>query len=100
MTTLQVTVSILDREFVVACTEEERAGLIAAASFLDGRMREVRNAARTASLDRVAVLAALNIAHELLTQRNTAEKVDSTLGDEIDALRGRIDTALTGFAGR
>jgi cell division protein ZapA len=66
---LQVTVSILDREYVVGCTEAERAGLIAAASYLDGKMREVRNAARTASVDRIAVLAALNIAHELLRRR-------------------------------
>lgn len=100
MTNLQVTVSILDREFVVACTSEERAGLIAAASFLDGRMREVRNAARTASVDRVAVLAALNIAHELLTHKHTSDRFDATIGDELDALRGRIDAALTGLAGR
>ena len=54
-----IAVSILDREFLVACTAEERPGLIAAAAMVDGRMREIRNNARSASADRIAVMAAL-----------------------------------------
>ena len=49
-----VSVSILDREYQVACPPDERPGLIAAAAYLDGKMREVRNAARSATADRIA----------------------------------------------
>jgi cell division protein ZapA len=89
-----VTVSILDREYMIACTPEERAGLIAAAAFLDGRMREVRNNARTATVDRIAVLAALNVAHELLDLKNHAERADGSVADEMSHLRGRLEAVL------
>ena len=91
---LQVTVSILDREYVVGCTEEERAGLIAAAAYLDGKMREIRNASRTASVDRIAVLAALNIAHEMLSQQHSSQKQAATMLDALGTLRARIDATL------
>lgn len=100
MTTLQVTVSILDREYVVGCTEDERAGLIAAAAYLDGKMREIRNAARTASVDRIAVLAALNIAHEMLSQQQSSQKQASTMLDDLGTLRARIDATLANIAAR
>jgi cell division protein ZapA len=95
-----VAVSILDREYLVACTPEERAGLIAAAALLDGRMREVRNAARSATVDRIAVLAALNLAHELLQQRQSAGHVDGALEQQIAGLKGRLDGALTALQSR
>lgn len=97
---LQVTVSILDREYVVGCTEEERAGLIAAAAYLDGKMREIRNASRTASVDRIAVLAALNIAHEMLSQQNSSQKQAATMLDDLGTLRARIDATLANIASR
>ena len=97
---LQVTVSILDREYVVGCTEAERAGLIAAAAYLDGKMREIRNAARTASVDRIAVLAALNIAHELLSQQNASQQQAATMLDDLGTLRARIDATLANIAAR
>lgn len=100
MTTLQVTVSILDREYVVGCTEEERAGLIAAAAYLDGKMREIRNASRTASVDRIAVLAALNIAHEMLSQQHSSQKQAATMLDDLGTLRSRIDATLAAIASR
>ncbi len=95
-----VAVGILDREYLVACTPEERAGLVAAAALLDGRMRELRSASRSATLDRLAVLAALNLAHELLQQRSTASKVDGALERQIAALRGRVEGALAALSPR
>ena len=62
-------VTILDREFHVACGEDERAGLLEAVSYLDKRMREIREGGKTTSVERIAVMAALNITHELLTTR-------------------------------
>ena len=89
-----VTVHILDRDYVVACAPEERLGLIEAAQRLDADMRQLRNASRTASLDRIAVLAALNIAHELIQERHRSSQGGNELTRELDALRQKLDTAL------
>lgn len=95
-----VAVQILDREYLIACTAEEREGLIASAAFLDSRLREARNQSRGASLDRVAVLVALNLAHELLQLRSQANQQDSALAEELVRLRQRVDGALAQLAPR
>lgn len=92
--TTPVSVSILDREFLIGCTAEERAGLIAAASYLDGKMREVRGSSRTQGLDRIAVMAALNIAHELLQARQNNESESGVLAQHLQAMRAKLDAAL------
>ena len=60
-----VAVRILDREYLVGCTPEEREGLMSAATLLDSRMRELRSSNRMAGIDRIAVLAALNLAFDV-----------------------------------
>jgi cell division protein ZapA (FtsZ GTPase activity inhibitor) len=62
-------VNILGRDYKVACKENERAELTEAVGFLDRRMREIRDGGKITGADRIAVMAALNIAHELLTTR-------------------------------
>ena len=89
-----VAVNILDREFLIGCTAEERAGLIAAAGYLDGKMREVRGSSRTQGLDRIAVMAALNIAHELLQARQNNESDSGALAQHLQAMRTKLDAAL------
>jgi cell division protein ZapA len=89
-----VAVNILDREFLIGCTAEERAGLIAAAGYLDGKMREVRGSSRTQGLDRIAVMAALNIAHELLQARQNNESQSGALAQHLQAMRTKLDAAL------
>ncbi|HET7063651.1 MAG TPA: cell division protein ZapA [Rudaea sp.] len=89
-----VAVNILDREFLIGCTAEERAGLIAAAGYLDGKMREVRGSSRTQGLDRIAVMAALNIAHELLQARQNLESESGVLAQHLQAMRAKLDAAL------
>jgi cell division protein ZapA len=89
-----VAVNILDREFLIGCTAEERAGLIAAASYLDGKMREVRGSSRTQGLDRIAVMTALNIAHELLQARKSVESESGVLAQQLQAMRAKLDAAL------
>ena len=59
-------VALLGRDYKVACKESERAELQDAVAFLDKRMREIRDGGKVAGADRIAVMAALNIAHELL----------------------------------
>lgn len=63
-----VTVRILDREYTVGVSEDERAGLASAARMLDARMRELRGGNKMVAPDRLAVLTALNLAHELQQQ--------------------------------
>lgn len=90
-----VAVSILDREYLVACPPEERDGLRSAASLLDGRLRDLRNVARNATAERIAVLAALNLAHELLQLRANGGVASPLVDAELAALRIKLDAALS-----
>ena len=94
-----VEVKVLDREFTVGCEPGERDKLMAAAQFLDARMREVRGSNRMAALDRVAVLTALNLAAELLQSKqadgNQDQSIVRTLGEMNRKLDGLFDTLAT-----
>ncbi len=93
-------VRILDREYLVACPPEEREGLISAANLLDARMREIRSSNRMAGIDRIAVLAALNLAHELLQQRNGGGDREREISRTLSDLTRRIDGLLETVAPR
>ncbi|MEO6170865.1 MAG: cell division protein ZapA [Lysobacter sp.] len=86
-----VTIRLLDREYTVGCVEEERDSLLAAASLLDAKMREVRGGNRMAALDRVAVLAALNLAHDLELLRETTSRNERELSRGLGDLNRRLD---------
>ena len=89
-----VSVHILDREYTVGVEEGERSSLMAAAKLLDTKMREVRGGNRMAAVDRVAVLAALNLAHELQQLRDQAGVREREIARVIDDLNHRLDRAL------
>ena len=65
-----VDVNIMGREFKVACSEDEREGLMTAVNFLDKKMREIRDTGKVIGVERIAIMAALNLSHELLTASN------------------------------
>ncbi|RDZ29613.1 cell division protein ZapA [Lysobacter silvisoli] len=92
-----VSIRLLDREYTVGCEPSERDSLLTAAKLLDSKMREIRGGNRMAALDRVAVLAALNLAHELQQLRGENESRDRelarTLGDLHRKLDGLFDSA-------
>ncbi|MGH8031987.1 MAG: cell division protein ZapA [Luteimonas sp.] len=88
------TIRVLDREYVVGVEPDGRDSLIAAAKLLDGKMREVRGTNRMAAVDRVAVLAALNLAHELQQLRNDNERQQRALTQTLDELQRKLDTLL------
>jgi cell division protein ZapA len=69
---LTLDINILGRDYKVACKEHERAELTEAVQFLDQRMREIRDGGKITGADRIAVMAALNIANELLRSRKAA----------------------------
>jgi cell division protein ZapA len=100
MSAQAVTVVILDREYAVACTPEEKPGLVAAAAFLDARMREIRNNAKLVGLERIAVMAALNIAHDSLQMRGKLEQSGVDVADELRKLNQKLDQALAAGAPR
>ena len=64
-----IDVTILGRQFRVACTDDEKQQLLKAVGYLDGKMREIRDSGKVIGVERVAIMAALNMAHELLSVR-------------------------------
>ncbi len=86
-----VSVRLLDREYTVGVVPDERESLMAAAKLLDSRMRDVRGSNRMAAVDRVAVLAALNLAHELQQLRTEGEQRDREMARLIEDLQRKLD---------
>ena len=84
-------IRVLDREYTVGVEPGERDSLMTAAKLLDTRMREVRGANRMAAIDRVAVLAALNFAHELQQLREQSERRDRELASTVGELQRKLD---------
>ena len=83
-----VRVQILGREFPVACPAGQEHELEAAAEFVDHRMREIQEKTGNSALERLAVMAALNIAHEHLTGKTTGQD------QQLKRLADRIGTTL------
>ena len=100
-----VNVRILDREYTVGCEPDERDSLLAAAKLLDAKMREIRGNNKMAALDRVAVLAALNLAHELQQargeggSRDDGDRRDRELARTVGAMQRRLDDLFDTPAG-
>lgn len=89
-----VNIHILDREYTVGVAPEERDGLLAAARSLESRMREIRGGNRMAAIDRVAVLAALNLAYELQQVREERDMRDRELTATLSELHRKLDMLL------
>ena len=89
-----VSIHVLDREYTVGVEPEERDSLIAAARMLDAKMRDVRGANRMAAVDRVAVLAALNLAHELQQLRDDSGRRDREVARTLDEMQRKLDALL------
>lgn len=85
MSQQKVTVRILNRDYQFAATDEERHALLTAADQLDSTMRSIKNDNTTLPVDKVAIMAALNISHEMLQLKQAHEKV-SELHAKIDTL--------------
>lgn len=89
-----VTVRILDKEYLVACPPGERDALNEAARYLHERMQEIRDSGKVIGSDRIAVMAALNIAHEMIDNQNQLHDYDRSIRDRIEALQHKIEAAL------
>lgn len=89
-----VTVTIMDKEYRIACPPEERQSLLASAEFLNDRLRDIRDGGRVIGADRVAVMAALNLAHELLLEKARREALSHAVGERLQALNARVEQGL------
>ena len=90
----RVSVRMLDKEYQVACPAEERSDLLDSAEYLDAKMREIRDTGKVVGLDRIAVMAALNIANELIKMRHGGGSLDGDLGARLRGhARARRDRA-------
>lgn len=88
-----VDVKIMGREFTISCTAEEREGLLSAVSYLNKKMSEISDAGKVIGVERIAIMAALNLSHELLHSKNG--NVD--VGDiklRINAMQDSIDEKI------
>jgi cell division protein ZapA len=93
-TTKTLDVKILDRELRVACPEDERGELLDAVAYLDKKMREIRDTGKVASVERIALMAALNITHELLTTKVGRGFDLAEFKRRMDRMETAIDQAL------
>ena len=92
--TKSVDVTILGRSFTVSCTDEERQGLMDAVNYLDKKMHDIRDSGKVIGVERIAVMAALNLSHEILN----AQMGDVDIGDfkrRINAMHSSIDEELS-----
>jgi len=98
---VRVSVRILEKEYQVACLPEERTDLLDSAEYLNGKMREIRDSGNVMGVDRIAVMAALNLANELIKSRkqggaqaDQARERDDSVKQRIVSLREKVDAAL------
>jgi cell division protein ZapA len=89
-----VTVHILDKEYCIACPPGEHGNLESAAHYLDGKMREIRSSGKVIGADRIAVMAALNITHDLLHKEHNLDQQTTSTREHVRDLLERVDQAL------
>ena len=90
-----LTISLLGREFRVGCPEGEEKQLLASVDYLNRKLREVRDTGKVVGNERIAIMAALNIAHELLSNRTGAPGVDAgAFRSRIEAMQETVESAL------
>lgn len=91
---LAVIVSILDKEYKVACPSGEKHALLETAEYLDTKMREIRDAGKILGAERIAVMTALNITHELLNGVAIGGDIREDLTPRLRSLESKISEAL------
>ncbi len=93
--TRPVNIRLLDKEYTVACPEEEREDLLESAQYLTGKMQEIREGGKNLlGAERIAVMAALNIAHEFLQQKQGGDEYRLSISKGIRQLEEKIERSL------
>ena len=89
-----VNIKILEKEYQISCPAEERKALIDSAELLNAKMREIRDSGKVVGLDRIAVMAALNLANDLINASNISTQLESDVKPKVIQMRERIESAL------
>lgn len=92
-----VRVHILDKDYQVACPAEQRDALVESARYLDQQMRAIRQSGKVIGIERIAVMAALNITHELIQKGQQSDKGSQDLHDRLRRLTSRIDDTIASY---
>lgn len=90
----RVSVRILEKEYQFACGVDERAALLDSAEYLNAEMKKIRDTGKVIGLDRIAVMAALNMANELLKSRSRDTSLESDVVHRVRLLRERVEATL------
>jgi len=89
-----VSVKILDKDYRIACPPEERNALLASADLLNTRMRELKEGGNVIGTDRIAVMAALNMTHEMIELKDDSSSVSQSLNKRIVKMQNKIEETL------
>lgn len=89
-----VSVRILEKEYQVSCPASERTDLLDSAEVLNAKMREIRDSGKVVGLDRIAVMAALNMANELLHAQAKDKALEGNLGNRLKLISERVENVL------
>lgn len=89
-----ITIRILEKEYQVSCPAEEKANLLASVELLNKKMREIRDSGKVIGLDRIAIMAALNLANELLKRAGDDRQLKDDFGPRVRAMSARVYEAL------
>ncbi len=89
-----LSIQILDKTYKIKCPKVESQALQKSALYLDNKMRELRDTGNVVGIDRIAILAALNVCYELLQQKNQNHSYIETMSGRIRDLQGKIEAAL------
>src|SRR5210317_1411351 len=90
----QVNIRILEKEYQVSCPAKDRMALLDSAELLNVRMREIRDSGKVVRLDRIAVMAALNMANDLLHAEDKGESLDQSASQRLRSICERVESAL------
>jgi len=89
-----INVTIMDKEFLISCPEDEETSLRSSAQYLDKKMREIRDSGKVVGLDRIAVMVALNITHDLLTNKDINNDINQTVSNRVKNIQEKVEFAL------
>ncbi len=92
--TIPVTITIMDKEFQIACPPEEQEALEASAEMLNRHMKMVKDSGKVYGSDRIAIMAALNLTHELLQHKNESRNFGKTFSERVTAMQNKVEAAL------
>lgn len=93
----KVSVLIMGKEYQIACPPEEQNSLIMAAQHLDRQMRKIRENGKVIGLERIAIMTALNLSHELLQAQTQNSSQQSGSDEQLTRINQKLDSALTRF---